>query len=123
MYLFSDYTTLRIAKKKKRKNKRPKKETGLKPRSKKRRKIPDRERRELQATHLARAIQVLKLVLSEDIHDAGKMAEKLGVTERTVYRDIRALKKAGIPIIFDEGTKGYRVPFGFNFQTSPTHLL
>jgi biotin operon repressor len=122
MFLSSQHTTIRVAEKKKTRKKS--KDTGLKPHSRRRkRNVPDRERREIQAKHLARAIHVLKYILAEHHRNAADIAKELGVEERTIYRDIKALKKAGIPIVFDEGTKGYRVPYGFDFQSTPVSLL
>ena len=46
---------------------------------------------------------------------ASSLAEKFGVSIRTIYRDIKALEKAGVPILTEEGKgynlmEGYRIP-------------
>ena len=46
---------------------------------------------------------------------ATELAEKFGVSVRTVYRDIRTLERAGVPIVTEEGKgysllDGYRIP-------------
>ncbi len=46
---------------------------------------------------------------------AAKLAEKFGVSTRTIYRDIKTLEKAGVPILTEEGKgynlmEGYRIP-------------
>ncbi len=76
----------------------------------------DRERRELQAKHTARVLKLLKTVLSGSILDAPAIAKKLRVTERTINRDLRAIKKAGVPLYFDPAVGGYRVPHGYQFH-------
>ncbi|SHK85328.1 HTH domain-containing protein [Reichenbachiella agariperforans] len=43
---------------------------------------------------------------------AASLSEKFGVTRRTIYRDIKALEKAGVPILTEEG-KGYTLMGGF----------
>ncbi|WNJ21539.1 YafY family protein [Pontibacter sp. G13] len=46
---------------------------------------------------------------------AASLAEKFGVSTRTIYRDIKALERAGVPIMTEEGKgynlmEGYRIP-------------
>lgn len=46
---------------------------------------------------------------------AASLAEKFGVSPRTIYRDIKTLEKAGVPILTEEGKgynlmEGYRIP-------------
>jgi predicted DNA-binding transcriptional regulator YafY len=46
---------------------------------------------------------------------ATSLSEKFGVSRRTIYRDIKALEKAGVPILTVEGKgytlmEGYRIP-------------
>jgi predicted DNA-binding transcriptional regulator YafY len=46
---------------------------------------------------------------------AQELADRFGITQRTVYRDIRALEEAGVPISGEAGkgyslVEGYRVP-------------
>ncbi len=43
---------------------------------------------------------------------ATSLAEKFGVSTRTIYRDIKALEKAGVPILTEEG-KGYSLMEGY----------
>src|SRR5215469_11807488 len=37
---------------------------------------------------------------------AGELAEKLAVSQRTIYRDIEALERCGVPIFTDRGRSG-----------------
>ncbi|WP_026969695.1 helix-turn-helix transcriptional regulator [Algoriphagus terrigena] len=46
---------------------------------------------------------------------AASLADKFGVSTRTIYRDIKTLEKAGVPILTEEGKgynlmEGYRIP-------------
>lgn len=43
---------------------------------------------------------------------AATLAEKFGVSKRTIYRDIKALEKAGVPVLTEEG-KGYTLMDGY----------
>ena len=43
---------------------------------------------------------------------ANKLADKFGVTTRTIYRDIKALEQAGVPILTEDG-KGYSLMEGY----------
>lgn len=48
------------------------------------------------------------------------LAEACGKSQRSVYRDLRILREAGIPIEFDESAGGYRLAKGFHMP--PVHL-
>lgn len=43
---------------------------------------------------------------------ASSLADKFGVSTRTIYRDIKTLEKAGVPILTEEG-KGYKLMEGY----------
>lgn len=62
-----------------------------------------------------RVFSTLVLLQTKRVIKAMTIAERYGISLRTVYRDIRTLKNAGIPIIGDPGigysiTDGYRLP-------------
>ncbi len=49
---------------------------------------------------------ILTHLQTKRLWTAGELASKFSVSIRTIYRDIRALEQAGVPIITEEG-KGY----------------
>src|SRR5688572_13843418 len=57
----------------------------------------------IRLTNILLQLQSRRLVTSQDL------AEKFGISQRTVYRDIRALEEAGVPVIGEIGT-GYFLP-------------
>ena len=61
---------------------------------------------------LSRLTAILTQLQSSKIVTATFLAEKHGVSIRTIYRDIRTLEKSGVPIITEEG-KGYSIMEGY----------
>ena len=62
-----------------------------------------------------RVISTLVLLQTKKVMKATAIAERFGISLRTVYRDVSSLKNAGVPIIGDPGigysiVDGYRVP-------------
>ncbi len=63
-------------------------------------------------SQLPRLISILTLLKSKRLITGNEMAGKFGVSLRTIYRDIRKLEQAGVPIITEEG-KGYSIMDGY----------
>lgn len=61
---------------------------------------------------LSRLTAIITQLQSKQLVTAKQLAEKHGVSVRTIYRDIRTLEKSGIPIVIEEG-KGYSLMEGF----------
>lgn len=61
---------------------------------------------------LARLTAILTQLQSKTMVTATFLAEKHGVSVRTIYRDIRTLENSGIPIVTEEG-KGYSLVEGY----------
>ena len=53
-----------------------------------------------------RLIQIIFLLLSHENITAKRLAKELGVSTRTIYRDINILSAAGVPIISQKGYGG-----------------
>ena len=60
-----------------------------------------------------RLFQVVQLLRSRRLTTADALAEELGVSRRTLYRDIRDLERSGVPIRGEAGV-GYRLEEGFD---------
>lgn len=50
-------------------------------------------------TRLSRLTSILTMLMSKSTLTAQDIADKFGISVRTVYRDIRALEESGVPII------------------------
>ena len=70
---------------------------------------------EQQTPRLSRLTAILTQLQAKRLVTAPELASKFQVSVRTIYRDIRALEEAGIPILTEEGKgysllEGYRLP-------------
>ncbi|MEN5436632.1 YafY family protein [Sphingobacterium faecium] len=61
---------------------------------------------------LSRLTAILTQLQTKRLNTASELAEKFLVTKRTIYRDIKALEMAGVPILVEEG-KGYSLMEGY----------
>ncbi len=64
---------------------------------------------------LSRLTAILTQLQTKRLLTATELANKFSVSVRTIYRDIRALEQAGVPILTEEGKgytlmEGYRIP-------------
>lgn len=64
---------------------------------------------------LSRLTAILTHLQTKRILTSTTLAEKFGVSARTIYRDIKALGQAGVPIFAEDGKgyslmEGYRIP-------------
>lgn len=59
-----------------------------------------------ETTRLSRLTAILTQMQTKRLLTASELASKFSVSIRTIYRDIRALEQAGVPIMTEEG-KGY----------------
>lgn len=60
-------------------------------------------------TRIHRLLHLLALIQSERGWNARRLSEELDISERNIYRDIKMLEGAGIPVHYDEETGGYRI--------------
>jgi predicted DNA-binding transcriptional regulator YafY len=61
---------------------------------------------------LSRLTAILTQLQTKRLLTAKSLAEKFNISIRTIYRDIRALEQAGVPVITEEG-KGYSLMGGY----------
>ncbi|WP_370539714.1 helix-turn-helix transcriptional regulator [Algoriphagus sp. Y33] len=61
---------------------------------------------------LSRLTAILTQLQTRRLLTATNLAEKFNVSIRTIYRDIRALEQAGVPILTEDG-KGYTLMDGY----------
>ncbi|MBP1675824.1 MAG: yobV [Bacteroidetes bacterium] len=64
---------------------------------------------------LSRLIAILTQLQTRRLVTSTKLAQKFGVSTRTIYRDLKALEQAGVPILTEDGKgyslmEGYRIP-------------
>lgn len=57
---------------------------------------------------LSRLTTILTQLQTKRISTASELADKFSVSIRTIYRDIKVLEQAGVPIVTEEG-KGYSI--------------
>ena len=65
-----------------------------------------------EVNRLSRLTAILIQFQTKRIVTASELSQKFQVTKRTIYRDIKALEKAGVPILTEEG-KGYTLMEGY----------
>ena len=76
-----------------------------------------------------RVTSLLLMLQTRSVVTAGFLSEHFAVTERTIYRDIRTLENAGVPIGSEAGVgyfleKGYRLPpVSFTLDEAASLLL
>ena len=68
-----------------------------------------------EITRLSRLVALLTLLQTKRLLTAAELAKRFSVSTRTIYRDIRTLESAGIPVVTQEGKgfamlDGYRLP-------------
>ncbi|QSB29209.1 YafY family protein [Flavobacterium sp. CLA17] len=64
---------------------------------------------------LSRLTAILTQLQTKRLLTASELAETFSISKRTIYRDIKALEQAGVPILTEDGKgytlmEGYRIP-------------
>ncbi len=67
---------------------------------------------DIETKRLTRLTAILTQLQSKRVVTAKKLADKFGVSNRTIYRDIKTLENAGVPILTEEG-RGYSIMDGY----------
>lgn len=65
-----------------------------------------------ETKRLSRLVAILTQLQTKRLTTARSLADKFNVTTRTIYRDIRTLEQAGVPILTEDG-KGYTLMEGY----------
>jgi len=65
-----------------------------------------------EVTRLSRLVALLTLLQTKRVMTTTELAHRFSVSTRTIYRDIRTLESAGIPVVTQEG-KGYAMLDGY----------
>jgi predicted DNA-binding transcriptional regulator YafY len=65
-----------------------------------------------ETKRLSRLTAILTQLQTKRLTTARSLADKFNVTIRTIYRDIRTLEQAGVPILTEDG-KGYTLMEGY----------
>ena len=63
----------------------------------------------MENTRISRLLRLITLIQGSARLNAAKLAEIFQTTERNVYRDIEKLEGAGVPISYDDETRGYSI--------------
>jgi predicted DNA-binding transcriptional regulator YafY len=61
---------------------------------------------------LSRLTAILTQLQTKRLLTASELANKFAISNRTIYRDIKALQQAGVPILTEDG-KGYTIMDGY----------
>jgi predicted DNA-binding transcriptional regulator YafY len=67
-----------------------------------------------------RLFQIVQLLRRDRISTASRLAAELGISERTLYRDVADLMASGVPIESETGV-GYRLPRSFDLPPQDVH--
>lgn len=70
---------------------------------------------DVDAKRLSRLVAIQTLLQTKQLTTAPELARRFSVSVRTIYRDIKTLENAGVPILTEEGrgyalVEGYRLP-------------
>jgi predicted DNA-binding transcriptional regulator YafY len=74
----------------------------------------------MSPSRFARCLRLLEILQSRIGYHAEELANDLGVTPRTIFRDLRLLRDAGVSLNLDVRTKGYMV--GSQLRMEPARL-
>jgi proteasome accessory factor B len=58
---------------------------------------------------LHRLLRLLELLQSGRVYNSLQLSEAIGVSRRTVFRDLRLLENAGLPVMFDDQRQGHLI--------------
>lgn len=71
-------------------------------------------------SRIHRLLKIITLIQSGGTWNAARLAAETGATERSIYRDLKALDAAGVPVVFDDELKSYVI--GRDFFLPPVQI-
>ncbi len=84
----------------------------------------------MKLSRISRIVQILTALQSDHYYTAEDLAKLVGVSRRTVFRDLKELTAIGVPYQFDTGKGGYHIdpeyflaPVDLNLQEALSLLL
>jgi proteasome accessory factor B len=64
----------------------------------------------MNVSRISRLVQLLGLLQAGKAHNADALAKICSVSRRTIFRDLDVLRQAGVPLLFDDDQRLYRIP-------------
>ncbi len=84
----------------------------------------------MKSSRVSRIVRLLTTLQAGKSYRAGELAKILGMSRRTVFRDLKELQNIGVPYRYDTKCGGYRIepefflpPIDFNLQEALSLLL
>jgi len=62
------------------------------------------------AGKIRRLLQILEYLQSGRRYHTGELSEFVGVSKRTIFRDLKVLQDSGVQLLYDETEQGYWIP-------------
>lgn len=59
---------------------------------------------------IRRLLQILEYLQSGRRYHTGELSEFVGVSKRTIFRDLKVLQDSGVQLLYDEAEQGYWIP-------------
>jgi proteasome accessory factor B len=64
----------------------------------------------MNLAHIHRLLQLISLLQAGRAYNIDALALECNVSRRTIFRDLELVRQSGIPILFDEKVRQYRIP-------------
>ena len=68
-----------------------------------------RKDKPVKTSRISRIVRILTTLQSGQNYSVDELAEVVGVSRRTVFRDLKELERAGVPYKFDSDAGGYKI--------------